>query len=86
MHPSQKRKKQEVSLKMSIKVICQSTEDRRAETIRLYEQVKPYLDKGIPLSRAVKTIRGYAHNGFQNRAWYKELREYAISQGYERKR
>ena len=66
---------------MSIRVIEQSTSDRRAETQRLFHKVKPYLDQGYGLwSATLKATGRYVHNS--RNGWYRELIEYCESQGY----
>lgn len=71
---------------MGITVISQNTTERQQETIELFQKCKPYLDKGETLSNAVQKVLQRHHNRFYNQAWYKELREYAYSQGYTGKR
>ena len=71
---------------MGITVISQTTTERQQETIELFQKCKPYLDKGETLSNAVQKVLQRHHNRFYNQAWYKELREYAYSQGYIGKR
>ena len=71
---------------MTINVISQTTEERNAETRKIFQEIKPELDKGIAISVAVRQLKGYNHNGFQARAWYKELLKYAKEQGYKPRR
>ena len=55
-------------------------------TQKLFEQVKPLLEKGFSYSGAVRKLKGLPKNhNFANMAWYKELLEYGESQGYPRK-
>ena len=69
-----------------IKVIEKNTSQREQETIDKYRQVKPYLDQGLPITKAVKKAFNLQYNSFCNRTWYKELRDYAVSQGYKMQR
>jgi len=67
---------------MSIKVISQTTAERNAETKKLFEECKPYLDDGLSLNQAVQKAKGIEHHAVSRRAWFRELREYAEEQGY----
>ena len=70
---------------MSITVISQSTAERKQETIDLFNQIKPYLDKGIgymnaciQIGRCQKNLR----NHYYQCGWFRDLKEYGASQGY----
>ena len=63
-------------------IIETTTEERRQETIQLYNKCKPYLDKGYSLHRAAWKVRGQKPNNTKN-GWYKELIDYSISQGFD---
>ena len=69
-----------------IKVIEKTTQQRKEETVELFNEVKPLLDEGIPFYKAVKKVKNLSHFGFANQAWYREVRDYAKSQGYEPRR
>ena len=71
---------------MGITVISQTTAERREETKQLFEDCKPYLEQGMTLSKAVRIIKGINHHTFTRQAWYKELQEYAETQGYTTRR
>lgn len=65
-----------------IKVIEKSTAERKQETKELWETVKPRVLNGENLNSViceVKNVRGLN----RNRGWYKDLREYMMSQGYD---
>ena len=66
---------------MTITVITQTTAERRQETIDKYNECKPYLDKGMSLTGALREL-GYAHS---NQAWIRDLFKYAESKGYVKK-
>ena len=68
---------------MPITVISQNTEERQQETIDLFNQCKPYLKQGMKLVDALQIIKHTKHNRFYNQSWYRELKEYAESQGYQ---
>jgi len=55
-----------------------STDERNQETIELYNEVKPLLEKGMSLTKALKEL-GY-HPAHQ--AWLYDLTHYAIERGY----
>lgn len=65
-----------------ITLISQTTTERQAETVQLFDEIKPLLDSGIPFYRAIKKVKNIHHNGFLGQAWYRELRDYAETQGY----
>ena len=68
---------------MSIKVICQSTKERKQETIDLFNKAKPYLDDGFSYRLAIMKVLGKEPNyNFSHMSWYKEFVEYADAHGY----
>ena len=60
---------------MTIKVITQTTAERKAETRRLYEACRPYLEQGYSIFKAAWKVTGTKPHS--NSAWYRDLREYA---------
>ena len=76
------RKDNYVCLYKRLKVVEQTTKDRHQETVDLFNKIKPLLDAGMSWTNAVKQARGIRYNAFANQRWYKDLREYAESQGY----
>ena len=67
---------------MPIKVIETSTAERKQETIDTFQKVKPYLDRGYSLHQAAVKATGRNVTNVKN-GWYRDLIEYAESQGYE---
>lgn len=53
------------------------------ETIQLFNELKPLLDKGMSLYPAARKVKGLTDtSGMGGQQWFKRLRAYAISQGY----
>lgn len=69
-----------------IKVIERTTSERKQDMLDLFNEVEPLLQKGVPLTNAVAEVKGLEHRGFQNRAWYKELKQYVLDNGYYMRR
>ena len=68
---------------MSIKVICQSTKERKQEIIDLFNKAKPYLDDGFSYRLAlIKVLGKESNSNFSHFSWYKEFMEYADAHGY----
>ena len=67
---------------MTIKVISQTTSERRQETQNLYQQCQPYLEQGYSLHKAAWKVTGTQPSNTRN-GWYRDLIDYAISQGYD---
>ena len=65
---------------MTIKVITQTTTERKAETRRLYEACRPYLEQGYSIFKAAWKVTGTKPHC--RVAWYRDLREYAKTQEY----
>ena len=63
---------------MTIKVITQTTAERKAETARLYESCRPYLEQGYSIFKAA--WKGTGTKLYSRAAWYRDLREYAKTQ------
>ena len=70
---------------MSIRVIQQDTNERQKETEALFNECRPYLDRGMSLRKAVKESTGRVPSNVRS-GWFRELIEYAQTQGYEYKR
>ena len=68
---------------MSIKVICQSTKERKQEIIDLFNKAKPYLDDGFSYRLAlIKVLGKESNSSFSHFSWYKEFMRYADAHGY----
>ena len=66
-----------------ITVISQTTEERNQETRLLFNQIRPYLDKGYNYTSALKRIgRLGTHHKVYQTAWFRDLKEYGATQGY----
>lgn len=65
-----------------INIVSQSTSERHEETKALYDECKPYLDKGYSLRKAVMIVSDRRVSNTKN-GWFRDLRDYAESQGYE---
>lgn len=71
-----------------IKVIETSTAERKQEIIDLFTQIKPYLDEGYSFGKALMKVGRITRNGGLNpsRGWFRELIDYAKTEGYEYRR
>jgi hypothetical protein len=67
---------------MTITVISQTTAERREETAALYQKCLPYIEKGYSIHKAAWKVKGTQPTNSKN-GWYRELIDYAISQGYD---
>ena len=65
-----------------INVISQTTAERQQETAELFEQCRPYLEKGMSLRKAVHQGTNRKVSNTRN-GWFVELKEYAKTQGYD---
>ena len=65
---------------MTITVISQTTEERKEEIKQLYQECKPYLDKGYRLSEAIKIVKKMDYAPY-SQAWYKDLQRYIKEMG-----
>ena len=73
---------------MGITVIEQTTAERRQETINLFNQIKPLLDDGYGYMSACVKIgkvpdNGRQKSGYYMHGWFKDLKAYGESQGYD---
>lgn len=66
---------------MSIKVIQQSTAERREETIKIFKLIQPLLDQGYSFNKACAEY-GYNVTNTKN-GWFMDLVKYAKTQGYD---
>ena len=64
-----------------IRVIETTTAERKAETITLFEKIKPYLNQGYSFKKALEKETDLSIN-FKN-GWFKDLINYAKTQGYD---
>lgn len=67
-----------------IKVIEQTTEERHEETARLFNSIRPLLDKGYSYHSAVKIVRNEKRKDirYYQQRWFAELKEYGERNGY----
>lgn len=65
-----------------IRVITQTTQERREETIQLFNQIRPLLDKGYSFNKALTEVTDLSVTNYRN-GWFKDLIEYAKTQGYD---
>ena len=65
-----------------IKIISQTTKEREEETIELFNEIKPLLDKGYSYSLAVRTVKNIPTIYVSNYKWFKEVVKYGETQGY----
>ena len=72
-------------LTMSIKVIEQSTSERKEEIKQIFERMKPLLDNGGNFYQSALEVTGRKSVGTRSRGWYRDLTDYAKSQGYDYK-
>lgn len=66
---------------MTLKVISQTTEERKQETHQTFLKLKPLLENGYTLSKAVQIELNIKHRNFYNQAWYKDLKKHCIDEG-----
>ena len=69
-----------------ITVIEQTTAERREETRKLFEQIRPLLDAGYGYNSALRKINKITPNSnahYYQQGWFKELKEYGETQGYQ---
>ena len=64
-----------------ITVVEQTTAERKAELLELFDKCKPLLIRGYSLRMAVQKAKDIKHVNTKL-AWYRDLKEIAIEQGY----
>ena len=68
---------------VGIVVVCQTTSERKKETEELFDEIRPFLDKGYSFNSALKKIGKLSQKKCgNNTAWYRELRQYSEERGY----
>ena len=67
-----------------IRVIELSSDERKQQTVELFNHIKHYLDEGLSYNKAL-VAAGIMHksHSWRNRAWSREVVEYAKSMGYD---
>lgn len=67
---------------MTITVIEQTTAERKAETRKIFQEIRPYLDQGYSFNKALSEVTDLSVTNYRN-GWFKDLIDYAKTQGYD---
>ena len=62
-------------------VIERTSTDMDCETVELFNQIKPLIEDGYSICRAVKTVKNLTSVN-TNLGWYQRVRQYCIDEGY----
>lgn len=65
-----------------IKVVAQTTADRKKETKQQFNKIKPYLDEGYTYRQALRKSGVTSRIPTRYNGWFRDLIEYGESQGY----
>lgn len=68
---------------MNFVIVEKSSAERDQEAEDLFDEIKPLLDQGLTIRKAVREVKGLNHNSFTNQDWYKRVYEIGVSNGYE---
>ena len=75
-------------MEMTIKVIEQTTRERNEETKALFDAIRPLLDEGYSYMTAcvkIGHVDEVASHGQYGNGWFKDLKKYGATQGYDYK-
>ena len=68
---------------MCIKVICESTDERKKRVKNNFERIRPLLDDGYIYSNAIMEVFNIPRGRLnRKKAYYREIIEYGESMGY----
>ena len=62
-------------------VIERTSDDMDSETIELFNEIKPLIEDGYSICRAVKTVKGVTSVNTKL-TWYQKVKQYCIDNGY----
>ena len=62
-------------------VIERTTDDMDSETVQLFNEIKPLIDNGYSICRAVKTVKNLTSVNTKL-TWYQKVKQYCIDNGY----
>ena len=66
-----------------LKIVTMTTSERKEETRRIFERIKPYLEEGLSWNKSFQKAGYFKKNySWTNWAWSRDVVAYAKERGY----